>query len=142
MADATQSLADAWPWSRLRADPAVVDVPGPLPDARVVAWMDDGMWARWLLAAFPALGDLVDAACSLLAPNLARAARQVVQASIGRAAHTGRPGPMRSERVASTSERANDREQWWTNHRQPRYERDFRLEIGAGAARKGRHDLR
>jgi hypothetical protein len=43
------------------------------------------MWARWLLAAFPALDDLVDAACSLLAPNLARAATQVVQASVGRA---------------------------------------------------------
>ena len=48
-----------------------------------IAWMDDGMWARWLLAAFPALDDLVDAACSLLAPNLARAARQVVYASVG-----------------------------------------------------------
>ncbi|MGH9229221.1 MAG: hypothetical protein ACRD07_10945 [Acidimicrobiales bacterium] len=88
LADATRALADAWPWARLRADPAVVDVPGPLPDARVVAWMDDGMWARWLLAAFPAFDDLVDAACSLLAPNLARAARQVVQASVGRVAST------------------------------------------------------
>ncbi|HEY6698987.1 MAG TPA: hypothetical protein VIZ67_12215 [Acidimicrobiales bacterium] len=83
LADATRALADAWPWARLRADPAAVDVPGPLPDARVIAWMDDGMWARWLLAAFPALDDLVDAACSLLAPNLARAARQVVHASVG-----------------------------------------------------------
>jgi hypothetical protein len=83
LADATRALADAWPWARLRADPAVVDVPGPLPDARVAAWMDDGMWARWLLAAFPALDDLVDAACSLLAPDLARAARQAVEASIG-----------------------------------------------------------
>jgi hypothetical protein len=91
LADATRALADAWPWARLRADPTAVDVPGPLPDARVVAWMDDGMWARWLLAAFPALDDLVDAACSLLAPNLARAARQVVLASIGGAASTRTP---------------------------------------------------
>jgi hypothetical protein len=53
--------------------------------------MDDGMWARWLLAAFPALDDLVDAACSLLAPNLARAARQVVLASIGGEASTPTP---------------------------------------------------
>jgi len=83
LADATRALADAWPWARLRADPGVVDVPGPLPNARVAAWMDDGMWARWLLAAFPALDDLVDAACSLLAPEAARAARQVVEASIG-----------------------------------------------------------
>jgi hypothetical protein len=86
VADATRALADAWPWARLRADPVVVDVPGPLPDARVIAWMDDGMWARWLLAAFPALDDLVDAACSLLAPKLARATRQAVEASIGWAA--------------------------------------------------------
>jgi hypothetical protein len=86
LADATRALADAWPWARLRADPAVADVPGPLPDPRVVAWMDDGMWARWLLATFPALDDLIDAACSLLTPGLARATRQVVEASIGRAA--------------------------------------------------------
>jgi hypothetical protein len=91
LAHATRALADAWPWARLRADPAVLDVPGPLPDARVVAWMDDGMWARWLLAAFPALDDLVDAACSLLTPNLARAAKQVVDASIGRAALADTP---------------------------------------------------
>lgn len=91
LADATRALADAWPWARLRADPAVVDVPGPLPDARVAAWMDDGMWARWLLAAFPTLDDLVDAACSLLAPNLARAARQVVRASVGEVGSTPTP---------------------------------------------------
>jgi hypothetical protein len=91
LADATRALADAWPWSRLRADPAVVDVPGPLPDPPVVAWMDDGMWARWLLAAFPALADLVDAACSLLTPNLAQAVKQVVEASIGRVAPVDTP---------------------------------------------------
>jgi hypothetical protein len=83
LADAARALADAWPWARLRAEPGVVDVPGPLPTARVAAWMGDGMWARWLLAAFPALDDLVDAACSLLTPDLAHAARQVVAASIG-----------------------------------------------------------
>jgi hypothetical protein len=91
LADATRALADAWPWSRLRADPAVADVPGPLPDPRVVAWMDDGMWARWLLATFPTLDDLVDATCSLLTPGLARATRQVVEASIGWAAPTNTP---------------------------------------------------
>lgn len=88
LADATRALADAWPWARLRAEPAVADVPGPLPDPRVVAWMDDGMWARWLLATFPAIDDLVDAACSLLTPSLARATRQVVEASVGWAAPT------------------------------------------------------
>jgi hypothetical protein len=49
------------------------------------------MWARWLLATFPAIDDLVDAACSLLTPSLARATRQVVEASIGWAAPTDTP---------------------------------------------------
>jgi hypothetical protein len=91
LAGATRALADAWPWARLRAEPGVVDVPGPVPSARMAAWMDDGMWARWLLAAFPALDDLVDAACTLLAPDLARAAREVVEASIGPAASPSTP---------------------------------------------------
>jgi hypothetical protein len=49
------------------------------------------MWARWLLAAFPALDDLLDAACSLLTPSLARAAKQVVEATIGRVAPADMP---------------------------------------------------
>jgi hypothetical protein len=81
LAYAARALADAWPWARLRADPAVLDVPGPLPEPGEAAWMDAGMWARWVLAAFPGLDDLLDAACSLLPPNLAEAVHQVVEAS-------------------------------------------------------------
>jgi hypothetical protein len=93
LADATRALAEAWPWTRLRAEPTVLDLPGPLPEPGVAAWMDGGMWARWLLAAFPSLDDLVDAARSLLPSNVARAVEQVVHASVG----TAEPAPERRE---------------------------------------------
>ena len=89
LADAARALADAWPWARLRADPAVLDVPGPLPDPTEAAWMDAGMWARWVLAAFPALDDLLDTAATLLPPNLAEAVHQVVEASADEAGASG-----------------------------------------------------
>jgi hypothetical protein len=82
LARATWALAEAWPWARLRADPGVLDVPDPLPDRGVIAWMDDGMWARWLLASFPSLSDLADAGARLLAPELADAVRRSVEAFV------------------------------------------------------------
>jgi hypothetical protein len=70
VAAATLGLADAWPWGRLRARPEVADLlPGPVPSALtpdVAGWMDDGMFARWLLAGLPPAGDLLDACWALL----------------------------------------------------------------------------
>ena len=83
LATAAASLAEAWPWAQLRAAPGVVDVPGGAPDAAVSTWMDDGMWARWVLGAFPALGDLVAATRALLAPLVADAVELVVTAGLG-----------------------------------------------------------
>jgi hypothetical protein len=83
LAAATVALAEAWPWSRLRADPSLVDVPGPLPEPHVIRWMDDGMWARWLLSTFPAVGDLVAAVCGLLPGRVARAVVEAVDGSLG-----------------------------------------------------------
>jgi hypothetical protein len=76
-------LAEAWTWARLRADPAVVDLPGPLPSPRLAAWMDDGMWARWLLSLLPAADDLVSAVHALLPPALAEGVAVVAQAAWG-----------------------------------------------------------
>ncbi|HEX5367451.1 MAG TPA: hypothetical protein VFW63_12410 [Acidimicrobiales bacterium] len=74
-------LAEAWPWDRLRAEPAVVDVPGGPPGAATSAWMDDGMWARHVLAAYPSLDDLVAAARALVAPVAADGIELVVAAA-------------------------------------------------------------
>jgi hypothetical protein len=80
LAAAAHALADAWPWPQLRAAPEVLDVPGPVPAGRVADWMDDGMWARWVLGGFPALDDLVSACRSLLAPTVADGVELVVAA--------------------------------------------------------------
>lgn len=47
LADATLQLATAWPWDRLRREPDVLDRPACMPNG-VAAWMDDGMFARWV----------------------------------------------------------------------------------------------
>jgi hypothetical protein len=43
--------------------------------------MDDGMWARWVLGSFPALGDLVSACRALLPATVADAVELVVAGS-------------------------------------------------------------
>jgi hypothetical protein len=83
LAAATVLLAEAWPWSRLRADPSLIDVPGPLPEPHVIRWMDDGMWARWLLSTFPTIDDLVAAVCGLLPDCVASAVVGAVDGSLG-----------------------------------------------------------
>jgi hypothetical protein len=71
LAAAAAALARAWPWGRLRADPSILDGPGPPPSDRLAGWMDDGMWARWLLSRLPAPDDLMAAVHALLPPALA-----------------------------------------------------------------------
>ncbi|HKY65844.1 MAG TPA: hypothetical protein VJM49_05720, partial [Acidimicrobiales bacterium] len=51
----------------------------------VSRWMDDGMWARFALGAYPAVADLVAAARALMAPVVADAVALVVRASTGHA---------------------------------------------------------
>src|SRR5690606_3096871 len=79
---ATHALARAWPWSRLRADPAGVDLPGVAALTPLAGWMDDGMWARWVLASLPGLADLLDAVHALLPPRLAEPVTAVVGAAL------------------------------------------------------------
>lgn len=78
LAAAAAALAEAWPWSRLRAEPSVVSIPGVDQSPATAAWMDDGMWARWLLAGLPARADLLAAVHDLLPEPAATAVSQVV----------------------------------------------------------------
>jgi hypothetical protein len=70
VAEATELVAEEWPWSRLRRDPAVVETEGPPLRRDLALWMDDGMFARWLLADVPPLGLLLDTVAQLLPPPL------------------------------------------------------------------------
>jgi hypothetical protein len=81
LAGAATALARAWPWARLRAEPAVLDLPGPPPSPDLGAWMDDGMWARWVLSSMPAGDDLLRAVHDLLPPSLAGPVESVVLAT-------------------------------------------------------------
>lgn len=81
LARAAHAFARAWPWARLRADPAVVDVPGPPLSPELAAWMDDGMWARWLLSRLPATDDLLAAVRALLPSVLADDVERVARHS-------------------------------------------------------------
>lgn len=60
--------ADAWPWSRLRAEPQAFAPPGGALPATVTAWLDDGAYARWLLGAYPDPAVLAVDVISLLGP--------------------------------------------------------------------------
>jgi hypothetical protein len=76
------ALAEAWPWSRLRVEPALADLPGSPPSPAVAHWMDDGMWARWLIRDLPPAADMLDAVRALLTPVLADAIHLVVAAAV------------------------------------------------------------
>jgi hypothetical protein len=82
LAQATGHRAAEWPWPRLRADPPRAGTPGPQPTPAQAAWMDDGMFARWLLAWFPPLDDLLDACHDLLPEAVADRVEDTVTLSL------------------------------------------------------------
>jgi hypothetical protein len=83
LAEATSQLAEAWPWDLLRADPEVVDTAGPPLPPDIARWMDDGMFARWVLAELSELDDLASAVEVLLPPaHAAAVARTVIAAGL------------------------------------------------------------
>jgi hypothetical protein len=83
LAASAQALAEAWTWARLRDDPAVVEVPGRPPSPQVAGWMDDGMWARWLLSRLPGHDDLLAAVHALLPARLAEGVDLTASAAWG-----------------------------------------------------------
>jgi hypothetical protein len=82
LAAAAIALSEAWPWTRLRDDPDAPEIPGARLHAELAAWMDDGMYARWLLSSFPSWRDLLDAARAVLPHNLTARVEAVVEATL------------------------------------------------------------
>ena len=76
-----RSLARAMPWGelRLRAAAGVVDGGvGVSPD--LAAWMDDGMFARWVLGGLPPFTPLLRRCSAVLAPEVLRRLRRTLRA--------------------------------------------------------------
>jgi hypothetical protein len=83
LADATRQLAAIWPWARLRDDPEVVDTAQPPLPAHLARWMDDGMFARWMLSDLIGLPLLATTVTALLPPAISAAiAETVTQAGV------------------------------------------------------------
>lgn len=78
LADATLQAAALWPWSRLRLDPEVVDTAQPPLPRHLAGWMDDGMFARWVLADLVALDVLATTVEVLLPPAIVAAIAETV----------------------------------------------------------------
>jgi hypothetical protein len=78
LADATLQLAAVWPWSRLRDDPEVVDTAQPPAPAHLTRWMDDGMFARWVLSDVVDLPLLAATVTDLLPPKVTAAIAETV----------------------------------------------------------------
>ena len=57
-------------WSRLRGAVASGEMPHSSITSEQAAWMDDSMFARWCLAAFPDTGELTEQLSELLPPEL------------------------------------------------------------------------
>jgi hypothetical protein len=53
LAELTQVLGQMWSWSELRHHPDIVALAEPPPSPAIRSWMDDGMFARWLLTQLP-----------------------------------------------------------------------------------------
>jgi hypothetical protein len=78
LADATQQLAALWPWSRLRHDPELVDTARPPLPLQLTRWMDDGMFARWVLSDIVGLPLLASTVTALLPPAITAAIAETV----------------------------------------------------------------
>jgi hypothetical protein len=76
-----RAAASAWTWPRLREQ---AQGEGWLADQfppGLAAWMDDGMFSRWLLDGHHSLEELLIAVRSVLSPSAARRVKQALDAA-------------------------------------------------------------
>lgn len=83
--------AAAWSWEEIRMQAANGELEAFI-DGALAAWMDDGMFSRWMLSMIPPVDYLLEAARPLLVPSAAR-----------RLAHLVRQAPAHAARSASGS---------------------------------------
>jgi hypothetical protein len=80
LAEATQTLATALPWSHLRRDPEVLDTGRPPIAGDLAAWMDDGLFSRTVLATVADLAYAAQALAVLLPESVTSRVAETVRA--------------------------------------------------------------
>jgi hypothetical protein len=70
-----------WTWERLRCDTLVNHWASQVVSDEVAAWMDEGMFARWILAELPATDELMTEVRRCVAPSIARRIAHAVRAA-------------------------------------------------------------
>jgi hypothetical protein len=73
--------SSAWSWEALRVQAETGSWAKELVSADLAAWMDEGMFARWVLSALPAPDELVTRIRPRLAPSTARRLAHAVKAA-------------------------------------------------------------
>jgi hypothetical protein len=70
-----------WSWEKLRRDAVLNDWAGSVVPADIAAWMDEGMFARWILAELPDTDDLLGRVRAVVDPSTARRLAHTVRAA-------------------------------------------------------------
>ena len=80
LADLVRISASAWSWEEIRVQAAGGELEA-LIDAGLAAWMDEGMFSRWLLSIVPTIDQLLEVAVPMLVPSAARRLAHAVHRS-------------------------------------------------------------
>lgn len=81
LADLIRMAAWNWSWEDLRRAAAEGRWGDDIIEPRLAAWMDQGMFARWILGELPAPDELIDAVRPHLSPSTARRLAHAVRAA-------------------------------------------------------------
>ena len=76
----TRVAGATWSWEDLRRRVEEFDGLGGLIDPELAAWMDDGMFARWVLSALPSTEEMLAGVRPLLVPSAARRLAHAIKA--------------------------------------------------------------
>jgi hypothetical protein len=98
--------AEAWPWRRLRTEAHAIDLGPAAPGPGVASWMDDGLFARTLLAGLPPIADLLATLDDLLPASLVARITATVAATSAVLAPGAGPAPASAPGRAAVTERA------------------------------------
>jgi hypothetical protein len=81
VSDLIRAASSTWSWETLRKRAVTDSWAGELVSPELAAWMDDGMFARWVLGGLPAPDELVARLRPRLAPSTARRLAHAVRSA-------------------------------------------------------------